>query len=111
MRGQTLGSGYIIEDDTKAHGGQTITCLTCGRKSYHPDDVKNLYCGNCNGTHDRAAAARVATGTDVVYAKGKLTLHRAAKAPWLHGPVEHRTQEGVVYVGCSCGTRFWPPGS
>ncbi|HEX9996690.1 MAG TPA: hypothetical protein VGB45_06075 [Abditibacterium sp.] len=25
-----------------------ITCLICNRTSYHPDDIKNRYCGNCH---------------------------------------------------------------
>ena len=28
-----------------------ITCLTCGRTSYHPKDVENKYCGYCHKFH------------------------------------------------------------
>lgn len=38
---------YIIVRDGKA-----ITCLLCGLTSYHPDDVKNRYCGHCHIFHD-----------------------------------------------------------
>lgn len=26
----------------------SFTCPDCGRTSYHPEDVKNSYCGNCH---------------------------------------------------------------
>ena len=31
----------------------SITCPVCGRTSYHPQDVKEGYCGNC---HDWTSA-------------------------------------------------------
>jgi ribosomal protein L37E len=27
---------------------QTITCPKCGALSFHPEDIKNRYCGRCN---------------------------------------------------------------
>jgi ribosomal protein L37E len=42
------GATYHITDDATA-----ILCLRCGRTSYHPDDVANLYCGNCHMFHER----------------------------------------------------------
>ena len=30
-----------------------ILCLTCGRTSYHHDDIANCYCGHCNRFHDK----------------------------------------------------------
>ena len=32
-----------------------IECLVCGMTSYHPEDVKGLYCGSCNKFHQRKA--------------------------------------------------------
>lgn len=32
--------------------GKAIKCLTCGRTSWHPEDVKNKYCGNCREFHE-----------------------------------------------------------
>lgn len=31
---------------------ESITCLLCGRTSYHPDDVKHKYCGHCHIFHE-----------------------------------------------------------
>lgn len=38
---------YILLDHGKA-----IKCLQCEKVSYHPEDVKNLYCGFCNIFHE-----------------------------------------------------------
>jgi ribosomal protein L37E len=35
-------------------GRKTITCLVCGRTSYHPRDVEEKYCGHCHRFHDLA---------------------------------------------------------
>jgi hypothetical protein len=32
--------------------GDFIRCLHCGLKSFHPDDVKNRYCGKCHVFHE-----------------------------------------------------------
>ena len=32
-------------------GRRGITCLVCGRTSWHPLDVVNKYCGNCHAFH------------------------------------------------------------
>lgn len=29
----------------------SITCPKCDMTSHHPEDVKNMYCGNCNQFH------------------------------------------------------------
>jgi ribosomal protein S27AE len=31
----------------------SITCPKCGRASYHPEDIKHRYCGNCHEYHHR----------------------------------------------------------
>lgn len=41
---------YIIGKTEREHQ-QFIKCLACGKTSYHPDDVKHLYCGHCNKFH------------------------------------------------------------
>lgn len=35
----------------------SITCPKCGMTSYHPDDIRYRYCGNCHGYHDDLDAA------------------------------------------------------
>lgn len=30
---------------------ESITCLHCGKTSYHPEDIRRRYCGNCNEFH------------------------------------------------------------
>ena len=30
----------------------SITCPQCGRTSYHPQDIRHMYCGNCHQFHD-----------------------------------------------------------
>lgn len=39
---------YEIADD-----GRAIKCLKCNRTSWHPEDVKQRYCGHCHEFHDR----------------------------------------------------------
>ena len=31
---------------------ESITCPKCGRTSYHPEDVRQRYCGACHRFHD-----------------------------------------------------------
>lgn len=33
------------------NNGHSIKCLKCNLTSHHPDDVKELYCGNCKHFH------------------------------------------------------------
>jgi hypothetical protein len=35
-----------------APDGKSITCLTCHRTSYNPNDVKEKYCGACHKFHE-----------------------------------------------------------
>lgn len=30
----------------------SITCPDCGRVSYHPQDIRHMYCGNCYQWHN-----------------------------------------------------------
>lgn len=39
------------KDGAKIRG---IHCKTCGMVSFHPDNIKNKYCGNCKRFHDEA---------------------------------------------------------
>lgn len=32
---------------------RSIRCLVCGLASHNPNDVANLYCGNCHKFHDK----------------------------------------------------------
>jgi ribosomal protein L37E len=38
----------------------SITCPQCGRTSYHPEDVRQKYCGACHQFHETMAMLRVA---------------------------------------------------
>jgi hypothetical protein len=40
------GTSYLL-----IHGDAAIMCFTCGRVSYHPQDVANRYCGCCHKFH------------------------------------------------------------
>jgi hypothetical protein len=33
--------------------GKSITCLRCGLTSWHPEDVRQVFCGNCHIFHAR----------------------------------------------------------
>lgn len=33
------------------HGHPFIECLVCGKVSFHPEDIKQRYCGNCHSFH------------------------------------------------------------
>jgi hypothetical protein len=43
---------YRLVDD-----GRAIECLRCGMVSYHPEDVRQRYCGHCHRFHDDPIAA------------------------------------------------------
>lgn len=51
-----------------SRGDAFILCHVCGKKSFNPNDIASLYCGNCHEFHDREAT----TGdrTDRVELKG-----------------------------------------
>jgi len=46
---------YEIVTDEK---GTRIRCLICGRTSWHPEDVRNRYCGACKVFHEDLELAR-----------------------------------------------------
>lgn len=39
--------------------GKAIRCQTCGLTSWHPEDVKNRYCGKCHVFHEDAEIVAV----------------------------------------------------
>jgi hypothetical protein len=41
---------YVISEDEQ--GQQYILCRTCDRRSYHPRDIIERYCGHCHVFHD-----------------------------------------------------------
>lgn len=45
------GLPYLLGKDE--HGEAWILCLTCRMKSFHPIDVRELYCGCCREFHAR----------------------------------------------------------
>jgi coenzyme F420-reducing hydrogenase alpha subunit len=40
----------------------SITCPTCGKTSYHPEDIKQRFCGACHNWHDLIALEARACG-------------------------------------------------
>lgn len=42
-----MADSYVISQD-----GISITCLTCGRKSFNKNDVIQKYCGYCHKFHE-----------------------------------------------------------
>lgn len=45
------------------HEGQPfIRCLHCGMRSFHGDDIRELYCGRCHRYHRRNAELRFPLG-------------------------------------------------
>lgn len=32
-------------------GGTAILCLRCGFRSFHPEDIRQRYCGHCHQFH------------------------------------------------------------
>lgn len=54
---------------------QYIQCVTCGHKSYNPNDIKEKYCGYCRIFHD-----------DPEYAKNPGKLQEAMRNPFNHAP-------------------------
>lgn len=40
-----------------------IKCLLCSKTSYHPEDLKNFYCGNCHIFHKEKCHACDGYGT------------------------------------------------
>lgn len=52
VESQPMQNTYRISAD-----GRSITCRGCGFTSYHPEDVRQLYCGNCHRFHERYQAA------------------------------------------------------
>jgi len=49
-----MTASYTIADD-----GKSITCLRCGLTSYHPEDVRQHYCGHCHVFHDDTPRVRI----------------------------------------------------
>jgi hypothetical protein len=47
-----LRRGYLIIEGGTQTGATSITCFTCGRTSYHPDDVRQRFCGHCHVFHE-----------------------------------------------------------
>lgn len=45
---QGLRRKMILEVKTDEPKKPSITCPTCGRTSYHPDDIRYKYCGYCH---------------------------------------------------------------
>lgn len=44
---------YRINEAPECPGGRSITCLVCSKTSCNPNDVDQLWCGNCHAfLHD-----------------------------------------------------------
>jgi hypothetical protein len=49
-----LASAHLAEEGERyliSPHGNSITCAACRCTSNHPEDVANLYCGNCHVFH------------------------------------------------------------
>jgi hypothetical protein len=46
-------------------GGKAIKCLRCEMTSWHPEDVRHRYCGNCNVFHEDLMLQERLTGRTV----------------------------------------------
>lgn len=42
----------IIDGNNLRAATPSTTCPKCGRTSYHPEDIRNRYCGACHLFHD-----------------------------------------------------------
>lgn len=40
-----------LSEDAKRIHGPSITCPRCQRTSYHPEDIRQRYCGHCHAFH------------------------------------------------------------
>jgi hypothetical protein len=43
---------HVIRPHPTAAGGQSITCLICGLTSYHPQHVRDRFCGRRHRRQD-----------------------------------------------------------
>ncbi len=52
-KAKSKGEEYLLVNNTKS-GENGILCLNCRKTSYHPDDIKNLYCAECKKFHKKS---------------------------------------------------------
>lgn len=52
----------------------SITCPNCGRTSYHPEDIKQKYCGACHAFHDEMKIGDTLTALMVKDKDGTRTI-------------------------------------
>lgn len=50
----------------------SITCHTCGRTSYHREDIRQKYCGCCHKFHELEALDRAMTIQEIFRLKAHL---------------------------------------
>lgn len=48
MNGETEETGFRLGEQD---GTKYIECLTCNRKSFNPNDIREQYCGHCHKFH------------------------------------------------------------
>lgn len=56
---------------------ESITCPICNKTSYHPEDIKNKYCGFCHEWHENMGITRVEVINHSKYIKeqGRILVH------------------------------------
>ena len=59
----------------------SIRCPWCGRGSYHPEDVRQCYCGACHRFHDEAQRTAAATAQGRSAARGGTVVVRGGTTP------------------------------
>ena len=56
--------------------GQSITCLICSLTSYNPNDVREVYCGNCHRFHRVSQEAAYARNVNLLSDAGEALYGR-----------------------------------
>lgn len=49
--GTVYGPNVVVSAEGDVTFPASITCLKCGMTSHNPNDIKNMYCGNCHKFH------------------------------------------------------------
>lgn len=57
---------------------ESYTCPKCGMTSYHPEDIKNQYCGNCHTTQGMVDFSKMTEG-EALYSLGVRATEKDGK--------------------------------
>ena len=94
------------------HEEKSYTCPGCGMTSYHPEDVRHQYCGNCHRTRDELERTQGRTAMEKLTPEDDKLL-KGGECPKCHSKhfVEGPRGGLAVNITCENGHRFWfsPP--